>query len=316
MRPSQSSNAPRPLNGSAGCGRLPRSSGPRRRASAEQRLSQALADLERLKEELAASARRNSTAERRTEDPVLATTQCLDRDDDVASALSWCSPWHTVEPASSRTSDPVSTSSGEPGVWARSRILKGRVLYRAGDRLRSLYVVRFGACKTVLQAKNGQDQVVAFPIVGDLVGADGIASGFHTCDTTALEDTEVIRLPLERIEQLERRDPGFAHAFHKLLSQQNERAQTLLLVLGSMRAEQRLAFFLLELSQRYQARGYSSREYVLRMSRQEIGSYLGLKLETVSRAFSRFQRDGVLQLAGRTTVLQDPASLARLADGH
>ena len=314
MRTSHSSDTPR-LHGSPG-GSLPRGIGQRRLTSAERRLDQALADLKRLKEELASSARRTRAAERQAEDRCPVPEQRGSRDFDMASALMWCSTWRAIDQDSSLTPDPSSAGGGEQIVWASSRVPKGRVLYRAGDRLRALYVVRFGACKTVLQAKSGQEQVVAFPIVGDLVGADGIGFESHTCQTTALEDTEVIRLPMERIEQFERRDPAFAHKFHKLLSQEYERAHTLLLVVGSMRAEQRLAFFLLELSQRYQARGYSSREYVLRMSRQEIGSYLGLKLETVSRAFSRFQREGVLQIAGRTTVLQDPAWLARLADGR
>ena len=106
----------------------------------------------------------------------------------------------------------------------------------------------------------------------------------------------------------------FRRNLHRLLSREGLRAQTLMIVLGTMRAEQRLAVFLLDLSQRYQARGYSSCEFVLRMTREEIGSHLGLKLETVSRLFSRLQREGLIQVQGRTVKMLDRLAVGQLVD--
>jgi CRP/FNR family transcriptional regulator len=121
-------------------------------------------------------------------------------------------------------------------------------------------------------------------------------------------------LPFDRLEALGRRNVGFQHNLHRLLSREIARERGVMVLLGTMAAERRLAVFLLDLSQRYHARGYSSCEFVLRMTREEIGSYLGLKLETVSRLFSRFQRDGLLQVQGRIVKLLDRQSLKQLLE--
>ena len=140
---------------------------------------------------------------------------------------------------------------------------------------------------------------------------DGIAAGRHECQAIALEDLEVSRLPFEQIEGLARLSDQFAHDLHKLLSQECARAHAVMLMLGSMRASSAWRR-LLDLSDRHQARGYSSREFVLRLTRQEIGSYLGLKLETVSRLFSRFHREGLLRVEGRTVELLDRIAVSQL----
>ncbi|HET9023084.1 MAG TPA: helix-turn-helix domain-containing protein, partial [Burkholderiaceae bacterium] len=268
---------------------------------------------------LARSEQRTAAAQRHAEDLLKSTGQPNDKADRSECGMAWTpssvSTWHTIDATLFQRSDPGSAAPGEPILWAKTRIPKAHVLYRAGDRTEALYAVRFGSCKTELLSKNGQEQVVGFYMVGDVIGADGIASEVHTCQATALEDTEVLRLPLDSLEEIARHDPSFGPDFHKLLSQETARAHALMLVLGLMRAEQRLAFFLVDLSQRYQARGYSSCEYVLRMSRQEIGSYLGLKLETVSRLFSRFHREGVVQIDGRNIVLRDRPALIQRAEG-
>ena len=131
----------------------------------------------------------------------------------------------------------------------------------------------------------------------------------------ALEDTEVCVLRFERLEAFGRQHARFQHNLYRLLSRGISREGKVALMLGTMLAERRLAVFLLDLSERYRARGYSSCEFVLRMTREEIGSYLGLKLETVSRLFSRFQRDGLLQVQGRVVKLLDRASLRRMMQG-
>ena len=197
---------------------------------------------------------------------------------------------------------------------SRLRFRKGDQLYRVGDGFNALYAIRAGTCKTVLLARDGHDQIAGYHIVGDIIGIDGVGTDIHECQATALEDMDVCPLPFDQLENLARLSDPFRHNLHKLLSQESARAHALMLVLGTMRAEQRLAVFLLDLSQRYHARGYSSCEFVLRMTREEIGSYLGLKLETVSRLFSRFQREGLIQVQGRAVKLLDRLALSRLAD--
>jgi CRP/FNR family transcriptional regulator, anaerobic regulatory protein len=197
-------------------------------------------------------------------------------------------------------------------VNVRNRLQKGETLFHVGDHFTSLYAIRSGSCKTVSLSEDGHDQVSGYHMPGEIIGTDGIGTDYHGCRAVALEDTEVCTLPFDRIEALGRENVGFQHNFHRLLSREISRERTVMLLLGTMRAEQRLAAFLVDLSQRYEASGYSSSEFVLRMTREEIGSYLGLKLETVSRLFSRFQREGLIQVQGRVVKLLDPASLKRL----
>jgi CRP/FNR family transcriptional regulator len=149
-------------------------------------------------------------------------------------------------------------------------------------------------------------------MLGDLIGLDGIGNDRHGCQAIALEDTEVCALPFDRIEELARSMPPLQHNLHRFLSKEISRDHNIMLLLGSMRADERLAVFLLNLADRYRRRGYSSTEYVLRMTREEIGSYLGLKLETVSRLFSRFQEEGLIQVQGRAVKLLDPGALKQI----
>jgi CRP/FNR family transcriptional regulator len=147
---------------------------------------------------------------------------------------------------------------------------------------------------------------------GETVGLDGIGNDAHECQAIALEDSEVCVLPFDRIEEVARDNAAFQHNVHRYLSREIGRQRTLMLLLGTMRADQRLAAFLLDLSQRYQARGYSSSEFILRMTREEIGSYLGLKLETISRLLSRLQQEGLIQVQGRVVKLLEPTALRQL----
>ncbi len=197
-------------------------------------------------------------------------------------------------------------------VTRRNRLKKGETLFHIGDRFTSLYAIRTGSCKTVSLSEHGDDQISGYHMPGDIIGTDGIDTDSHGCRAVALEDTEICTLPFGRIEALGRQHAGFQHNLVRLLSREITRERALLLLLGTMHAEQRLAAFLLDLSDRYGARGYSPSEFVLRLTRDEIGSYLGLKLETVSRLFSRFQRDGLVQIQGRIVKLLDRVSLRRL----
>jgi CRP/FNR family transcriptional regulator len=197
-------------------------------------------------------------------------------------------------------------------VTNRVRLKKGEVLYRAGDPFSALYAVRTGSCKTTVLAEDGREQVAGYHMLGDVIGMDGIATSRHGCQALALEDSEVCVLPFDDLESLSRSVAPLQRNLHRFLSREISRDHNIMLLLGSMRAEERLAAFLLNLSQRYSERGYSSMEFVLRMSRAEIGSYLGLKLETVSRLFSRFQQEGLLQVQGRAIKLLDIAALKQL----
>ena len=194
----------------------------------------------------------------------------------------------------------------------RIKLKKGDSLYRAGEPFGSLFAIRLGSLKTTVLAEDGREQVSGYHMLGDIVGLDGLGTDRHGCQALALEDTEVCVLPFDRLEHLAQNVAALQRNLYQLLSKEISRDQNIMLLLGSMRAEERLAVFLLNLADRYRLRGYSSTEFVLRMTREEIGSYLGLKLETVSRLFSRFQEEGLIQVQGRAVKLLDPMALKRL----
>jgi CRP/FNR family transcriptional regulator len=197
-------------------------------------------------------------------------------------------------------------------VGSRKRIRKGQPLYQAGDPFEALYAVRVGSVKTVVLAEDGREQVTGYHMPGDIVGLEGMALERHTGSATALEDTDACVLASDTLETLAKRVPALQHNLRRFLAREITREQSVMLVLGSMRAEERLAAFLIDLAARYRQRGYSSTQFVLRMTREEIGSYLGLKLETVSRLFSRFQQEGVVRIQGREVTLLDPTALQQL----
>ena len=197
-------------------------------------------------------------------------------------------------------------------VTKHVRLKKGAVLYRVGDSFTALYAIRTGSCKTTVLAEDGREQVAGYHMLGDVIGMDGIGTERHGCQAVALEDTECCVLPFDELGELARSVAPLQRNLYQFLSREIARDHSVMLLLGSMRAEERLAAFLLNLSQRYRERGYSSTEFVLRMTREEIGSFLGLKLETVSRLFSRFQREGLIQVQGRSIKLLDIATLKQL----
>jgi CRP/FNR family transcriptional regulator len=194
-------------------------------------------------------------------------------------------------------------------VVHRTKLKKNDTLYRTGEAFHSLYAIQLGSLKTAVLAEDGREQVTGYHILGEIIGFDGIGTDHHRTVATALEDTEVCVLPFISVENLARTMPVLQHNLHRMMSTEIAREQSVMLLLGSMRAEERLAVFLLNLADRYGHRGYSSTEYVLRMTREEIGNYLGLKLETVSRLFSRFQGEGLIQVQGRAVKVLDTVRL-------
>ncbi|WP_423222054.1 fumarate/nitrate reduction transcriptional regulator Fnr [Ideonella lacteola] len=200
-------------------------------------------------------------------------------------------------------------------VATRRSVRRGDALFRAGEPFQSLYAVRTGFFKTCVSAEDGRDQVTGFQMAGELLGLDGISGDSHSCDAVALEDSQVCVIPFADLERLSREFVDLQRQFHKIMSREIVRDHGVMLLLGSMRAEERLAAFLLNLTQRLQARGFSPSALVLRMTREEIGSYLGLKLETVSRTFSKFQDDGLLEVKQRHIRILDQAGLQQLVNG-
>ncbi|MCB4359038.1 fumarate/nitrate reduction transcriptional regulator Fnr [Quatrionicoccus australiensis] len=197
-------------------------------------------------------------------------------------------------------------------ISTRRRIKRGDHLYRAGETFDSIYAIRSGFFKTDVLLEDGRDQVTGFQMAGELLGLDGISTEFHTCNAIALEDSEICSIPFSRLESLSREIHNLQHHFHKVMSREIVRDHGVMMLLGTMRAEERLAAFLLNLSQRFTARGFSHAEFYLRMTREEIGSYLGLKLETVSRAFSRFQEEGYIAVQQKHIRILDVNGLKAL----
>ncbi len=200
-------------------------------------------------------------------------------------------------------------------IGRRRRVARDEPLYRINDPFRNLFAIRFGHFKTYQNNPSGEQQITGFQMAGELLGMDAISADRHHCDAVALEDSEVCEIPFPRLEELFGKIPTLLHHFHRMMSQEITREQNVMLLLGNMRAEQRFAAFLINLSSRYAARGYSPINFQLRMSREDIGNYLGLTIESVSRLLSRFKKQGWLKVDKREITLLDPAMLKALAAG-
>ena len=201
-------------------------------------------------------------------------------------------------------------------VAARRKVKRGESLFRTGDVFESLYAVRVGFLKSTVVTSGGREQVTGFHMTGEIIGLDGIGAGKHACDATALEDTEVCVIPYRHIDEIATQVPALRNHFHRVMSREIVREHGVMLVLGAMMAEERMATFLLNLSQRFEARGYSTSEFVLRMTRAEIGNFLGLKLETVSRVLSRFARDRLLEVDHKRIRIVDADGLRAILAGQ
>ena len=197
-------------------------------------------------------------------------------------------------------------------VYARRRVRRGEALFAAGDEFKAIYAVRGGFFKTSLVDGEGREQVTGFFMGGELLGMDGIGAGQYNNASISLEDSEVCVLPYALIEETARKVPALQRQLHAVLAREIVRDHGVMMLLGSMRAEERLATFLLNLSKRFTARGYSPSDFHLRMTREEIGSYLGLKLETVSRLFSRFHDDRLIEVQQKHVRILDIAGLSQI----
>ncbi|MEE9358167.1 fumarate/nitrate reduction transcriptional regulator Fnr [Candidatus Vondammii sp. HM_W22] len=182
-------------------------------------------------------------------------------------------------------------------IVKRSRPLhRGDHLFRDDDKFLSIYVVKTGSVKTYAPSEDGGEQVLGFHLPGELIGLDAIEDGSHQCSAKVLETTAICEIPFYHLEELSSNIPSLQHQMYRLLSREIGQDENMLMLLGKRNAEERLAAFLLGLSDRFKRRGFSSSDFYLSMSRHEIGNYLGLAVETISRLFTRFQGDGLLNV--------------------
>lgn len=189
------------------------------------------------------------------------------------------------------------------------RLKRGDMLHRAGDCFDAIYVVRSGFLKTVSIDAGGAEQVIAFPMAGEAIGLDGFDSGYYGLDLVALDMTTVVVLSFARLSELGRELPCIERLLCTVFSRELARTRRMARLLGSLSAEARVASFLLDLSERFGRLGYSRTSFELRMTRHEIGSYLGMKLETVSRTFSALAAAGLIRVNGKAIELRDSAAL-------
>jgi CRP/FNR family transcriptional regulator len=200
-------------------------------------------------------------------------------------------------------------------IGRRRKVPRDGTLYRVGDPFTNLYAIRLGHFKTFQINQDGDQQITGFQMAGELLGMDAISTDRHHCNAIALEDSEVCEIPFARLESLFRDMPTLLRHFHRMMSQEITREQNVMLLLGNMRADQRFAAFLINLSSRYAARGYSSTSFQLRMSREEIGNYLGLTIESISRLLSKFKKQGLLKVSNRELEIVDLSTMKAVAAG-
>ncbi len=200
-------------------------------------------------------------------------------------------------------------------VVNRRKVARDSALFCTNDAFSNLYAIRLGHFKTHQVTFDGGEQITGFQMAGDLIGMDAIGTEQHHSYAVALEDSEVCEIPFAKLEELFAEMPSLLRHFHRMMSHEITRDQNAMLLLGNMRAEQRFANFLVNQSSRYKARGYSAASFQLRMSREDIGNYLGLTIESISRLISRFKKQGWIKVSNREIDILDLATLKAMAMG-
>ena len=194
---------------------------------------------------------------------------------------------------------------------------KNDFLYRDGDKTMAIYAVRSGCVKTMTESANGDEQIVGFHLAGELLGLDGFADGAYSCNAVALETSSVCELPLDQLETLCHKLPGLQKQMRRIMGKEVSKDHKLLLLLGKMTADERLASFLLSLSTRMEERHWNANEFNLMMPRQDIANYLGMAVETVSRLFASFQNENIIEVDRRHITILDMGRLkAMVGDGE
>jgi CRP/FNR family transcriptional regulator len=198
-------------------------------------------------------------------------------------------------------------------IQRRPPLKRGDYLFHIGGPFQAIYAVRSGSIKTYVPTEEGGEQVTGFYLPGELLGLDAINTGRHPCAAKALETTSLCEIPYERLSKLSNQIPNLQKQLLKVMSKELLHDQSLLMLLGKKNAEQRLAAMLISISNRYKQRGFSPTDFNLSMSRNDIGNYLGLAVETISRLFTRFQEDGLLEVTRRRIVIRECGEMKRIA---
>jgi CRP/FNR family transcriptional regulator len=198
-------------------------------------------------------------------------------------------------------------------VDERCRLSKGEYLYKQGDHHLSLFSIRYGTLKSELILEDGRSQVIGFHLPGDIIGLDGICNKQHQSAAIALEDSEVCMMRFSELENLSQFIPSLQKHLHQILSREIHQDHRHLLTLGSLNADEKLASFFIDLSDRLSSRGLSPNEFDITMSREEIASYLGIQIETVSRVLSRFTKAGLIEVRNKHLKLINTAALSKMA---
>lgn len=197
-------------------------------------------------------------------------------------------------------------------VQRRRPMIKGEYLYREGDPAKAIYAVRSGSLKTLVESPNGDEQIVGFHLAGELVGLDGFRDDKHTCSCIALETSSVCELPVHSLEELCEQVPELQKQMRRIMGKEVATDHAMLLMLGKMSAEEKLASFLLSLSRRMEERHWKADDFVLSMPRQDIANYLGLAVETVSRLFASYQQEGTIDVDRRRIHIRDMQRLEQV----
>ena len=182
---------------------------------------------------------------------------------------------------------------------------KNDYLFRAGDTNRSIYAVLSGSVKTLVDNPNGEEQIVGFHLPGELLGMDGFSGDAHTCSAVALETSSVCEFPLESLDEVCHVVPSIQYAMRRIMGREVTKDHAMLLLLGRMSAEEKLASFLISLSKRMAQRHWKPTEFNLTMPRQDIANYLGLAVETVSRLFAHLQDENIIEVDRRRVNISD-----------
>ncbi|MCF7353391.1 FNR family transcription factor [Vibrio sp. CK2-1] len=198
-------------------------------------------------------------------------------------------------------------------IERKKPVQKGQEIFKAGDELKSLYAIRSGTIKSYTITEQGDEQITAFHLAGDLVGFDAINNNSHPSFAQALETSMVCEIPYETLDELSGQMPKLRQQIMRLMSNEIKGDQDMILLLSKKNAEERLAAFLYSLSTRFSQRGFSPREFRLTMTRGDIGNYLGLTVETISRLLGRFQKSDILSVKGKYITIIDHDALQKLA---
>ena len=198
-------------------------------------------------------------------------------------------------------------------IERKKPIQKGQQLFKAGDPLRSLFAIRSGTAKSYTITEQGDEQITAFHLAGDLIGFDAINQATHPSFAQALETSMVCEIPYEVLDELSGKMPKLRQQLMRLMSGEIKNDQDMIFLLSKKNAEERLSAFLYSLSSRYSQRGFSAKEYRLTMTRGDIGNYLGLTVETISRLLGRFQKSNLLNVKGKYITILDLEQLKKLS---